>query len=434
MTIHAAKREPRLTFAYTTPAASTRDTALRAAEDGADGRTIDQQLLDDTQRATVAVDNQLRTRVERVSAEACRYDYDDAFLVIVRDLVEQYFRFPQYNDPLGLDANVAIGEVTMAEVRRVWAALAAIQYVHATAQLLAAGGKIERLPIQTVVLCRESMWFSSIVSRLSGVPEDRVAEILGWHTYDLTIARDKPSLQPLLPLQGDRLAVLDLFVLGNNFERNFLKLFDRHPTLRAFTDAVNSTKEPTALRQLSTLFPEPRFRTESTIRIPGVTDADLVAYDSETAFLLVIQHKWLLAPDTVLESAANDDRLQGGVRQAVQAREHFRRDPTLAQMALELRGLRIGRIEAVVVSRGSEPTGFVELDPTVPVVEEGRFHSLRSVNESLPSLWDALVRRPDHERAAAKVEDVITRFRLAGWEFRFPGMQLDLSHLAQRGQ
>ena len=48
----------------------------------------------------------------------------------------------------------------------------------------------------------------------------------------------------------------------------------------------------------------------------------------------------------------------------------------------------------------------------------------RTLHEPLPDLWTSLVRRPDHERAASNATHVTTALKLAGWEFRFPGMQI----------
>jgi hypothetical protein len=139
---------------------------------------------------------------------------------------------------------------------------------------------------------------------------------------------------------------------------------------------------------------------------------------------LVIQHKWLLGPDTVSESASNDDKLEAGVNQAIAARGHFRKDLTLVWAALRIKNSPIAQIEAVVICRGAEPAGFFEPDHTVPIVSEERFRDIRTSHESLRDLWASLIRRPDQERAAARARDVTTGFELAGWEFRFPGIQI----------
>jgi hypothetical protein len=91
---------------------------------------------------------------------------------------------------------------------------------------------------------------------------------------------------------------------------------------------------------------------------------------------------------------------------------------------LNLGNSPINQIDAVVVCRGSEPTGFFEPDPTVPIITEERFRELHPEREALPDFWASLIRRPDHQRAAVHATDMTTEFKLAGWEFRFPGMQI----------
>jgi hypothetical protein len=70
--------------------------------------------------------------------------------------------------------------------------------------------------------------------------------------------------------------------------------------LRSFYPQVKDAKERIALTHLRTLFPEEQFAVESTtIMITDVTDADVVVCEKSSGFVLVIQHKWLIAPETV---------------------------------------------------------------------------------------------------------------------------------------
>ena len=88
------------------------------------------------------------------------------------------------------------------------------------------------------------------------------------------------------------------------------------------------------------------------------------------------------------ESSFNDEQLSEGARQAVEARDVFRKDQTLLRRVLELADDQtIDRIEAVVVSRGAEQTGFLY----------GRYGRSPSVHErsppmtSCPSSWSFLL-------------------------------------------
>ena len=159
-------------------------------------------------------------------------------------------------------------------------------------------------------------------------------------------------------------------VTTGNIERNLQKLLSRHPNLRSFYEKVKSAKEDIALSHLSGLFPNTQFAVKPTVILKGITDADLLVCELASGFVLVIQHKWLVAPETVSESSSNDEQLREGVRQAIEARDVFRGDHALLRNLLELdKNHSIGQIEAVVICRGAEQTGFLGM-PAVPVVLE----------------------------------------------------------------
>jgi hypothetical protein len=181
------------------------------------------------------------------------------------------------------------------------------------------------------------------------------------------------------------------------------------------------------LTHLRTLFPEGQFAVKPTIVIKGVTDADLVVCEKNSGFVLVIQHKWLIAPETVAESSANDDELRKGATQAVQSRDVFRKDHALVRRELELPDDHlIDRVEAVVICRGAEPTGFLEKLP-VPIALERAFEELwKQSSNSLTELWDKLSARPDHIKAAERYEDTPVTITVGGLRFTFPGFLLDM--------
>lgn len=162
-----------------------------------------------------------------------------------------------------------------------------------------------------------------------------------------------------------------------------------------------------------------------TVIIKGITDADLVVYEKNSGFTLVIQHKWLTAPETVKESGENDDELRVGIRQALQSRDVFRNDHALVRRALSLPNDQlIDRVEAVVVCRGAEPTGFLE-KPAVPIVLEIAFEELwQKASNSLSMMWEKLSSRPDHVEAASRYEDTAATIVIGGLRFSVPAFSL----------
>jgi hypothetical protein len=205
-----------------------------------------------------------------------------------------------------------------------------------------------------------------------------------------------------------------------------MKLLTRHPKLRPFVNSITSIKEPIALRDLAKLFAAPAFITEPTVVVAGVTDADLVVYERSSGFILVIQHKWLTAPESVRESSSNDERLKEGVNQAMKSRDAFRNDHSLLRNALHLSSSEIiFQIEGAVVSREAEQTGFLET-PAVPIVLESAFVNLWNQSKSLAELWTNLNTRPDHTKAAANFDDTFAKFKLAGYCFIVPVLMKDV--------
>jgi hypothetical protein len=65
---------------------------------------------------------------------------------------------------------------------------------------------------------------------------------------------------------------------------------------------VKNAKEKVALTHLGRFFPAAGFAVKPTVIIKGVTDADLLVCARASGFVLAIQHKWLIAPETVSES------------------------------------------------------------------------------------------------------------------------------------
>lgn len=160
-----------------------------------------------------------------------------------------------------------------------------------------------------------------------------------------------------------------------------------------------------------------------TVIIKGVTDADLVVFERRSGFAL--QHKWLIAPETVAESSANDDELRKGAIQAVQSRDVFRNDHALVRRALNLSDdQHIDRVEAVVICRGAEPTGFLE-KLAVHIALELAFEELwQQASNSLLKLWEKLSSRPDHVEAASRYEDTAAMITIGGLRFSVPAFSL----------
>ena len=86
----------------------------------------------------------------------------------------------------------------------------------------------------------------------------------------------------------------------------------------------------------------------------------------------------------------------------------------------------IDRVEAVVICRGAEQTGFLEKQ-AVPLVLERAFEELcKQSSHSLAMLWGKLSYRPDHKRAADRYGDTTATLTVGGLEFSFPALSLEV--------
>ena len=417
---YVAKVQPRISFAYATAAADRSDSHLRASEALAVASPKGRSPLDSVDELL----NELRPLVKAVKRISCEYEFSDSLIAIATEYGKEKLA---RTNRLDLPEGGRVLDVTVKDWRSYWAAMMALSEIHIAAHWIGDDGLLNDLPLNSIVLCKPAEEFVDLLSRISGLPTETSNELLGVLTYDPAIAGDVPILQPFLALTDGRLCLPSSFVNGNNFERNFRKLLHRHPRLMEFADEFVAGLEPEALESLSRLFPVPRYRTAPQVQIPGVTDIDLLVAEVESSFALVLQHKWLVGPDTLNESISNDDRLVEGVTQATNSCEYLRNNPEFLRAQLDLaRTQEIQRVESVVVCRGLDGTGFLDRAPNTPIITETAFVELMAEAKDLPSLWRTLTTRPDHHRAAARASDVRSKIKLGDYEFVLPGLAVQI--------
>jgi hypothetical protein len=291
--------------------------------------------------------------------------------------------------------------------------------------MIAAQGQRKNIPRGSILLVKRREEWNELLADIGGVGVGAVSELLWWYTFDLKVAEATAPIQPFFGVGPDYLAVPMILVTTSSVERNLQKILSRHPNLRSFYPPVKGEKERIALTHLCGLFPEGEFAVKPTVIIKGITDADLVVYEKSSGFTLVIQHKWLIAPETVAESSANDDELRKGAIQAVQSRDAFRNDHATVRRALSLPNDQlVDRVEAVVICRGAEPTGFLE-KLAVPIALELAFEELwQQASKSLSKLWENLSTRPDHVEAASRYEDTAATITIGSLRFSVPAFSL----------
>jgi hypothetical protein len=415
--IHVAARDLRIAFAYASPEADSADSLLRTYELTEKlGTEPAQGDLERDAAAVQSVRRCLEGAVRAAGPERIAYEYTPDLIARVSELALLCTMPHVWELPPGL----RLGSFSLGDLRRFWAAVLAMSTAHQIAHQIASGGDIHKWPIGTIVNARKRDDWITLLSSIAALPSGMVSELFNLYLFDLAVSEKTPIIQPFLEVAPDDLCAPSLFLAGNDIERNFLKLVNRHPGLRRFADTIGRAKEPLALSQLEALFPEPAFRTRRHVALPGITDADLVIYERSSGFALIVQHKWLIAPDTVNESSANDEQLGRGVQQGRDACDYWRKDPAGLRAALALSGTEpITAVEGVVVCRGAEPTGFMGRT-SPPVITEGAFRTLLAREPSLRALCAAFSARPDQAATAKGFLDTTARLELAGYEFVIP--------------
>jgi hypothetical protein len=418
--IIVAKRAPRMTFVYSSPEADARDTLLRSGEIAerlfpteSNVQTISRASLESI---LTSVRDELERVIVRTGPEEITYTYSEGLLREMRRWTGQLSPALKFEMP----EDIAVGGVSFGDLRRFWGALITLSNAHQMAHEIAAAGDIGKCPVRSLVLMKARGEWIELLSRLSGVSSRECEAILNWFTFQLSVARKMPALQPFFEIDPGILCVCSPLLVGSNVERNFLKLMNLHPELRPFGELVKEAKEPWALQQIAGLFPPPAFRCELQVEVPGITDADLIVYERSAGFVLTIQHKWLIEPETVGELNSNDVQLSEGVQQAVKAREYFNTDNAALRKGLKLSDSDpISEIQGIVVCRGEESTGFLG-EVAVPVLAERAFRTLLAGGRDLRSVWQLSRSRPDLVEASEAFEDTKISIRIARYEFVLP--------------
>jgi len=407
----------RLKFSYAFPSEAAADTLLRSAELAEHlGEPPTAEEVAALMTVVNAVATELQRTIKFVSTDGVEYEYSPALTSAVKRwaiLLEQAV-------PWEIPETISLGAMHFADVRKFWGALLAIVNTHELAHRIASQGAIQSWPIGSIVHLRATVEWVDLISAISCLPSAVSAEILSWHVFDPRVMAITPSVQPFIEARPGALIAPWTAVVLSSIERNLQKILNRHPKLRDMAANLKEHKEQIALASLSRLFPAPRFLVAKGVVIPGITDADMIFYERGAAFVLVLQHKWIIDPDTINESAANDDELSKGMSQAVQSRDWLRSNQDFLRRALRLGSSDpITQVEALVVCRGGEPTAFLQQTST-PVITQIAFEKLWQKANNLNQLWNLLQTRPDHTEAASQFRDANHVITLCDYEIVVP--------------
>lgn len=413
---YIAKRSPRITFAYTSSEIEQREIEKKAYE-------IHEDLLKVPRKEEILALQDLRRVAKNkvVSREKDRIELEiDLELILVlrrasKDVLKMYsFAVDEKTQFLGIEYR---------EVKKYWGALHALVDAYEFAhhdwfRANALAGNSSSLTIR-----RSVDELNNVLAEISEVPLATVGMLTRLFTYDAIIQNLDPITRPLIRANNVEVIVPYAYTTGSNLERNFLRLLAKHPvTARDYT-LFSQGKERMALPSLIRLLRDSGIRSKPNAKVLEKghvrTDVDILAYDPRDGCVLVIQHKWLIEPDSINESRMCDRELARGIAQAQAGKVAFSDLSRLRQLLPQVPKSGYEYIEGLVICKGLEPTGFLD-EAEIPVVTERWFVEKLNSVIGLKQLHDRAVSRFDRNKLAQSFYSAKASTKIAGYELVYP--------------
>jgi len=419
-TAKADRGRPRIVFDFVSEDESLAETEKRAyemthASDLPYGISITEEQIDSINRLGKTV----TARSHREPGDRVGFCWDEETVRAMRDVRDLELAIRRWHVP----DSQAFSGIRYEDIKRYLTALAAISWAQHLLHVSNAIGGIQGGAVSSVAV---RLPLPELNSRLSDVGELElgiVAAVSKLLTYDGSQPKLDCVTQPLLAANDTEVIVPGANARGAASERNLLKLYAKHPALKVEYDRFSAQKEQIALPRLIAALKDKSYfeRAQQAIKVDGrkLTDVDVLAYDPACQFLLIVQHKWLIEPDTMNESRATDEQLRKGIRQGEVCKQHLSDAGYRKAIGFEK---SVSRVEAIVVCRGLEPTGFVK-EVAVPVVTEDWFLRTLSAVSSLEQVYGLAVQRPDRKQVASEWSEAPRLFHIAGYTLVVPGLR-----------
>ena len=415
-----AKRGHRITFAHTSAEVELAELERKAYEMYELGTFGDSARSEGRVEALRSLGDVVSQSFKRDAGDRVELVMSKALLTALRKVRDGVLagQFAQIDDKQVL-AGMEYGKV-----RRFHAALGALSYAQMFLHTSIAVQDIVGGAVSSLSLRMELEQLESRIAEVAELEPQEVSVFAGLFTFDGTIQNMPSICQPLIRANSKEVLIPYVYVLGGRFERNFLKLLAKHPKTTKEYDKLSSQKENIALPRLVALLNSQGILTRTGVEVSvdgrTMTDIDIVAYDPRDRCLLGIQHKWLIEPDSVNESKASDAELARAVEQANLAKTHLGNREFARRVIPEIPAEGDITLGVLVVSKGSEETGFLQ-NMEVPIVTEEWFVRQFQTAKLLGAALNLARTRPDRKELASLWKPGKVSARLAGYELRIPG-------------
>lgn len=418
-TAFVAKRDPRITFAFSSDAAALAETEKRAYELYEDQDALERLPIEELKRPYFNLRDLTVKKSTKDGTDRVKLEIDDEFMAALRWAKDASLIIHSAQ----LEESQTFQGIPYGSYRQYYAALSVLSASHFYLHASPIVKDIEGGAVSSLSLRMQIPELNRLIAEISEVKPEEVALMSSLFVYDGSIANLDPICQPLILANEKEMIIPHVFVQGGRFERNLFKLLAKHPATTKEYQMFSSSKENIALPGLLSLLGDKGIaaRRNASVVKNGklVTDVDLLAFDPRDGCLLVIQHKWLIEPDTVNETRECDRQLSDGMKQVQEVKSTLV-DQTYARRLLQdIPTQGYAHLEGLVVSRGFEPTGFVA-ESEAPVVTEKWFRRNLEMCSGLKALHDLAKSRPDRKELARGWESTQKSVKLAGYELRLP--------------
>jgi hypothetical protein len=421
-TATAERGRPRIQFRFV-------DDAASAAENQRLAFLLEQHVDPEESRDDVSLmklGEAVTIRARHAGGNRIHYATDASLIETMREVRE----FEQNFGPSQVPDDLTFATFSYGAIKRYLSSLAALSHAQELLHLSVAISGVPTAAMPSLTLRMSLNQLNDYLTLISELPEDTVAGISQLFTYDGSVPGLDPITQPLLLANMNQEVIVPrAFVRGSRRERNFLKLFAKHPLYKPEYDRFSSMKEGIAIPQFKVPLQERslflRERLPITEQGQRRTDADIVTFDSASGLLMVLQHKWLIEPDSINESRSCDEEISRGIRQGQIARDFLRVEENRLRLSIRE---SVRAVEAMVVVRGLEPTGFLR-ETDIPVITEDWFIRQLGEGHALAEIFEQAHTRPDRVAVVNNWTADETEVKLAGYTLVLPSISRPLPNV-----
>ncbi len=416
-----ATKDRRITFAHASMEVETAELERKAYE-MYELETLGEEsaLSEGRIEALVSLRDAVSRGFKRGSGDRVELDMNDALLAALR-LVREGVLAGQLAQ---MDDSQILAEMEYGKIRRFHAALGALLHAQQFLHISTAVKHIEGGAVSSLTLRMGMKQLQATIAEIAELKLNEVSKIADLMSFDGTIPNMPSICQPLIRANEAEVIVPHVYALGGRFERNFLKLLAKNPNTKDEYHTLSSQKENIALPRLEKILKSKGFLTRLGVTVSAggqtLTDIDIVAYDPHSGTLVGIQHKWLIEPDSVNESKTCDAELARGIEQAIIGQTHLSNRDFARSVIPEIPAAGDIAVRALLVSKGSEETGFLQ-DIKVPIVTEDWFVRQLHADKNLLEIVTLAKDRPDRKTLASQWKPGKVSAKLAGYELRIPG-------------